>query len=185
MIRSFIGLPMPPHAVRALEALQTGLPVAREVPGENLHLTLVFLDDQPQAVLRALAEELDGLALPPVDLRLSGLDVLGGRQPGAIAVRADGGEALTVLQAKVARTVRTAGIPLERRRFRPHVTIFRLPQRLSPADTARIQAWLGASAGFDPVHCRIDSMVLYRSILAKSGALYDALADYPLDARTL
>ena len=109
MIRSFIGLPLPSGCTRALASLQAGLPVARTVPFDNMHLTLAFLGDQPQALLRGLCRDLGDLVVEPFVLRLAGLEVLGGKAPGAIAVKADGGEALDRLQAKVVRIVRGAG----------------------------------------------------------------------------
>lgn len=179
MIRSFLGLPVPDHAVRELSALQRGLPVARAVPPENLHLTLTFLGDQPEFMLRALAEELDGLPGTPFEIRLSGLTILGGKQPGVIAVNADGGSELTAIQARITRIARSVGIDLERRRFKPHVTIFRFPSHVAETETARIQAWLTAAADFNPISYRVDTFCLYESRLSKGGAAYHVLADFP------
>ena len=179
MIRSFVGLPLPPHATQALERLQGGLPMARAVPPENMHLTLAFLDDQPEVVLRTLSEELGALKIAPFDVCLSGVNVLGGKQPGAIAVDANGGDALISLQARVTRVVRETGIELERRKFRPHVTILRLPKRVETIERARIQDWIRYAAEFDPVSFSADSMGLFRSVLKKSGAEHDLLAEYP------
>jgi 2'-5' RNA ligase len=179
MIRSFIALPLPDHAAKELSALQRGLPVARAVQPENLHLTLAFLGDQRESTLRLLAEELADLGGRPLEISLSGLTILGGKQPGVIAVNADGGEVLNGLQARVARVVRSVGIDLERRRFRPHVTIFRFPPHVAQTETARIQAWLTAAAGFDPITYRVDTLCLYESRLSKSGTAYHVLADIP------
>lgn len=183
MIRSFIGLPLPDSAARELAKLQGGLPIARHVPRENLHLTLAYLDDQPEAVLRELAQTLGDMTVAPFDTRLSGLMLFGGKQPAAIAVGASGGKALATLQTRVARRVREAEIALERRRFRPHVTIFRLSKRVEQSETARIQAWIDSAPGFEPITFQADRMTLYRSRLAKDGASYEALADYPFEAR--
>jgi 2'-5' RNA ligase len=185
MIRSFIALPLPSATAYALEALQRGLPLARPVPAEDMHLTLAFLDDQPEHLLREVAEALDTIHAAPVAVRLSGITVLGGKHPGAIAVNADGGEALERLQARVARTVRDAGLELERRRFRPHVTIFRLSKRAETIETARIQSWIDRNGQFPAMEFTAPEMVLYRSILHKSGAAYDRLAEYPLMPREI
>lgn len=185
MIRSFVGLPLPAQATRALEALQNGLPAARAVPAEDMHITLAFLDDQPEAVLRALAEELGDMKTLPFQIVLSGIKLLGGRRPGAVAVNADRGEALAALQARVVRTVHGAGIDLERRRFKPHVTIFRLPRQLELTETSRIQTWISNTACFAPISYPVDRMMLYRSRLAKTGATYDVLAEFPFETRGL
>lgn len=182
MIRSFIGLPLPDHVADRLEDLQEGLPIARAVPRENLHLTLVFLDAQPEPVLQDLCETLSEMKSPAFDLRLSGLTVLGRRESGAIAVEAKGGEALSALQARVSRRAEMAGIELERRRFRPHVTIFRLPKRAETEAQAKIQRWIDGAAGFEAIMFRVDRFALFRSILSKHGAVYDELCEFPLTA---
>lgn len=180
MIRSFIGLPLPDLAADRLEDLQDGLPIARAVPRENLHLTLCFLDDQTQPALEMLCEILAELRAPPFDLRLAGLTILGRKEQGAIAVGADGGTDLRNLQSRVARRVEMAGIDLERRRFRPHVTIFRLPKRAATERQARIQRWIDTKAGFEPITFRVDRLALFRSILTRQGAVYDPLCEFPL-----
>lgn len=185
MIRSFVGLPVPPGAVRKVEVLQDGLPTARAVLPEHLHLTLAFLDDQPQGALREVAAALDEVRSGPIGISLSGIKLMGGRQPAAIAIGADGGDALIRLQARVAHAIRSVGIELERRRFRPHVTIFRLSKRVARDDAPRIQTWINAVAPFDPISYTVDTMSFYRSILSKSGAVYDVLADYPLIGRDI
>lgn len=179
MIRSFLALPLPDHAAKELSALQRGLPVARAVPPDNLHLTLAFLGDQPELMLRALAEELADLPVTPFEIRLSGLTILGGKQPGVIAVNAHGGQDLSTIQARVNRIVRSVGIDLERRRFRPHVTIFRFSTHVAQTETTRIQSWLTAAADFSPISYRVDTLCLYESRLSKSGAAYHVLADFP------
>lgn len=179
MIRSFIALPLPAGCTRTLEALQGGLTVARPVPSENMHLTLAFLGEQPEADLRALCIELGDIRVEPFEITLSGMQFLGGKDSGIIAVEADGGEPLTRLQAKVTRIVREAGITLNRQKFRPHVTIFRLSKTASEFERLRIQAWLDARGGFAPITANLKEMALFRSVLKRHGATYDVLADFP------
>lgn len=180
MIRSFIGIPLSDHAADRLEAMQDGLPLARAVPRENLHLTLAFLDEQPEPVLADLSEMLSDLRSPVFALRLAGLTILGRKEQGAIAVGADGGEELRALQARVARRAEMSGIELERRRFRPHVTILRLPKRANNQEQAKIQAWIDRTAGFEPIEMNVARFALFRSVLTKHGAIHDTLCDYPL-----
>ena len=180
MIRSFVGLPLPDRVARKLETLQTDLPVARAVLPENLHLTLAFLDDQPRAALSELSGSLEVVEAETFSIRLSGLSILGGKRPAAIAVNADGGEELLRLQAKVARAVRDCGINLARCRFRPHVTIFRLAKGAENTEFRRIQGWVDTLASYEPIKFECDRMTLYRSVLRRSGAIYDILAEYPL-----
>lgn len=179
MIRSFLGLPLPQATTRQLESLQNGLPVARPVPAENMHVTLAFLDDQPRATLEELAAALDEMRWDALEIRLSGIQLLGGKQPSAIAVGADGGGELDRLHARVVRLCRETGLDLQRRKFRPHVTVFRMSKGAETAAHPRIQSWITDNARFEPMTFMAESLALYRSILHKSGASYDILAEFP------
>ena len=56
-MRCFLGLALPDPVLDLLERLQEDIPVGRLVPCENLHITLSFLEDQPEARLEALHQE--------------------------------------------------------------------------------------------------------------------------------
>jgi len=60
-MRAFLALDIPENTVAALTRLQTAIPFGRPVPEDNLHLTLAFLDDAPEAELEDLHELLTGL----------------------------------------------------------------------------------------------------------------------------
>ncbi len=178
MIRSFIGIPIPPDTAQELAPLQFSCPLGKPVMAENLHLTLAFLDDQPEQVLRDLHDSLADISTASFSMRLSGIEVLGGHWPGAVAISADGGEALTALFRKITHAVRDAGIPLPRRRFRPHVTLNRINRDPDPAGRAKLQEILEtAQAG--PVDFRANQFELVQSRLTANGAIYETLAEYP------
>ena len=179
MIRSFVGLPIPDETIRSFTRLQHGLSTARPVPEENLHLTLAYLDDQPESLLRELAEILDTIPPAPFEIRLKGVKLMGGKAPGALAVEADGGDPLVRLQSSVVRAARDVGIELERRKFRPHVTIFRFSRTAEATDSERIQAWITEYGQFPPFSFVAESLTLYRSTLGPGGAVYDVLEDFP------
>lgn len=179
MIRSFIGIPIPSSTAQELEPLQFSCPLGKPVRAENLHLTLAFLDDQPEPVLRDLHEGLIEISTASFNIRLSGIDVLGGHWPGAIAISADGGEILSALYRKIVQKVRDTGIPLPRRRFRPHVTLNRINRDPDPAGRAKLQEFL-ETADPGPVEFCADHFELVQSRLTPNGAIYEALAEYPL-----
>lgn len=180
MIRGFVGLSIPTSTARALEALQQGLPFARSVAPDNLHLTLAFLDDQPEHVLRELAEELGDIPGQPLALRLSGVALLGGPYARAIAVEVQPNEGLKQLQTQVSRRVSAVGIALGRRTFRPHVTLFRLSKRQTPSERDKIQDWLMRNGRFPTIEFEAREMALFESQLSSNGAQYSPLATYEL-----
>ena len=177
-MRAFLGLPVPEAWLDPLLDMQERLPVGREVAEENLHLTLAFLDDQPERALEALHEGLAARRLGRCALRATGIGALGERKPRAVALEVARVPGLEALHAAALAAARGAGIDLARRRFRPHVTLARLGA-LGEAEAARLAAAL-ARMPAPPAEAEAERMVLWRSTLRPEGATYDALAEYPL-----
>lgn len=171
-MRAFVAIPPDEDAADALEAVQRGLPVGRPVPRDSFHLTLAFLGDQPQHALSALDDELLAIRVRPFTIVLQGLGMMG---EAVVHAEAALSPPLDTLQAAVARAARQAGITLERRRFRPHVTIARL-KGWDP----RIGDWIAARAGFS-ARMQVGAFSLFRSDLRPDGARYTELATYPLE----
>ncbi|MBV2359299.1 RNA 2',3'-cyclic phosphodiesterase [Thalassococcus sp. CAU 1522] len=177
-MRAFVALPLPDALIDPVQAIQARLPAGRAVPQDNLHLTLAFLDDQPEDALAEIDFGLSALRAAPVPLRLAGLTSFGGDHGQALALIADPDPALIALHDAVRRAVMAAGVTLPRRRFRPHVTIARLRR----GDTARpdMQAALATQAGVALPPALADRLALVGSTLAPGGARHEILATYPL-----
>ncbi len=182
MIRSFVALPMSGEAARALRGRQSPIPGARSVPEDDFHLTLAFLGDQPEAHLRSFVRELCELAArtDPIAISLVLPDLLGGKSPRAITVAAEKSSALLAFQSRLEHILREGGLDLARRRFRPHVTLYRLPNTPAPGTPGAIQAWLDGQAGAGPISFRAASFRLYGSQLTPEGPIYSTLAEFPL-----
>lgn len=158
--------------------MQAEAPLGRPVDEENLHLTLAFLDEVEGPLLaevsRALSEEVHAA---PFEVRVSGLDCFGGKNPRLVFAQVAESAALTSLHHQVRRALRRAGLDLPRRRFRPHVTLLRL-RRLGPGEQLSLARFLSAQridARFEA-----DRFALYSSVLMPDGPVYAELAEYPL-----
>ena len=142
-------------------------PPARASAADKLHLTLLFMDGVDAAACPAL----DAIgarvaqASPAFDLCLDTVAVWPG---GGIAHLAPSTvpTALDTLHAALAAAVAGAGIPHDRRRFRPHVTV----ARRARADQA--------PPAFEPLRWHADSLVLVRSVLG--AGRYLVLGRWPL-----
>jgi len=169
VIRAFVAIPLPESLLPACRAAARVAISGRKVPEENLHLTLVFLGTQETRRLEDLAEALEVLRPPPVTVHLTGLDVLAGfKSSRHLVATVEPETGLTKLQDAVERAARRVGMALERRRFRPHVTLVR--DCLDPS----LPPWTPVPAA------SAHSVSLFRSTLKRHGAEYDALATYPL-----
>jgi 2'-5' RNA ligase len=177
-MRLFVGLDLPWAARRRLAMLGVGgIPGARWVPIENYHLTLRFIGEVPAH----RAEEID-LALGALRgrrfvLELSGVGTFakGGRDTTLWAgvVR---NPALEHLAGKIETALQRAGLPPERRRFTPHVTLARLDN--PPVD--KLAGFVQAHNLFRAGPIEVEHFTLFSSLLGKEASVYTAEVEYAL-----
>lgn len=127
-MRLFVALRPPPEALAHLEA---ALPQWPSAP-ERWHLTLAFLGevDAPP--------DLTGVGDGPLTLQLRGSGVFGRGGPVWVGVAGEL-DRLTALAAGVASTCRRQGHEVERRPYRPHLTV----GRRGHPDPSRLAAYEG------------------------------------------
>ncbi|MBZ4024026.1 RNA 2',3'-cyclic phosphodiesterase [Rhodobacter sp. TJ_12] len=179
-MRIFVGVMLAEALWAPVARLQAELGCGRAVDEENLHLTLAFLGDLDLPELDLVHEELSALTVAPFTVALAGLDPLGGAdRVETLVLNARPNPALEALQAKVAQAVRRAGVALERRRFRPHVTIARFGKGFGPGAAAKLGALLQARGDVVLPEWRVAGFSLIHSHLGRDGASYEVLADYP------
>jgi 2'-5' RNA ligase len=177
MIRLFVALALPQPLQLQLASLDGGVPGARWVKPEYRHLTLRFIGEVDRSIADDLDVVLGGIEAPSFELTLSGVGQFG--KPDAARILWAGVEpngALDHLQMKIEAAVARAGLPVEQRRFSPHVTLARL--RRAPGN--RIEQFVADHAGFRAEPITIDRFTLFSSFLSSSGAIYTPEAEYPL-----
>lgn len=176
-MRAFVALDLPEPLITAVARLQAGLDVGRRVPEENLHLTLAFLGEVPERVLNDVAEAMMSLAAPAVEITLTGLDVMGGAEPALVCATVEAVPALVTLQEKVMRLCRVAGVDLDRRRFRPHVTLARFSRSLNTKDDRDLRDYLKLNGRYRSETHLATRVTLYESHMTKDGSIYTPLSD--------
>jgi 2'-5' RNA ligase len=181
MMRVFVGLALPDEVVRTLTAAQAGLPAGRPVPPENLHLTIAFLGERPEPVVEDLHAALSRIGAPPVGLSLRGTGLFGGARPRILYADVAEAPGLGHLRRKVLTAAREAGIDTPRERFQPHVTLARLPRELPVEDVQRLEAFAVRRMDLAAGPVTIRAFALFESHLKGDGALYEVLAEYPLE----
>lgn len=179
MIRLFVGLELPERTRDRLAGLCSGVPGARWVAPENLHLTLRFIGEVDYDAAEEVDSALQRLQAPAFTMTLEGAGIFG--KPAAARVLWVGVrrcEPLIHLQAKVKASLRLAGLDEEERKFSPHVTLARL--RNAPA--ARLQRFVAANAHFLSEPVPVARFVLFSSLLTRDGAVYTPESYFPLTA---
>jgi 2'-5' RNA ligase len=193
-VRLFVAFELP-AAVRAaigrrLDELRGGLPRARWVRPESMHLTLKFLGEVDEAEVPGLGAELGPLcaAAAPMTARVDGAGCFPPARPARIAwlgleVEGPGGAGpgaggLAALQAAIDRAAaRLPGVERDRRPFSPHVTVARCDPPWPRPAAERFAAALGGPLG-EPF--ALDRAALVASRLGPGGARYSAVGTYPL-----
>lgn len=195
--RLFVAVYPPAEAVAHLTGFLAGLHLgraaaaavnARLAPPERWHLTAAFLGDVDEArvsdVDTALAKAVAGWDAPAPRVRLAGGGRFGRGRFSIVWTGVDGEvAALRALAQGVRRQLKRARLPLDRKPFRPHLTLARPGDRLSAAelaeDLAGLAAYQGPSwtieelrlirshLGPNPVHENLASFALPRSPVAE------------------
>lgn len=162
--RLFIGLWPTPAALEAVQAQRerwTWPPGARVVAPDKLHLTLHFLGDVAVARVPELIAALDEPA-PAFTLRLDAAKVW--RQGVAVLAPSAPPEALVALHDRLGATLRRLALPVEARRFRPHLTLARDARGATPP------------ASPEPIDWPVSAVRLVQSV----GGRYEVLAQWPV-----
>ncbi|MEM9725103.1 MAG: RNA 2',3'-cyclic phosphodiesterase [Pseudomonadota bacterium] len=182
-MRSFIAITLPDAVVEQLEDLQDGLRGATWSLSETFHITLAFLGDQPRRTLEDVDSHLIALDATAFDLTLASVGVFG-QTRASRSVHALVAEAspLSRLQAKVETAVRAASVPLESRRYIPHVTLGRWKR--GEVRSEELGAYLADNMRFKSDVFKVSRFTLFHSELGRSGAVHTALAEYELSANS-
>jgi RNA 2',3'-cyclic 3'-phosphodiesterase len=177
-MRLFVAITLPDPLRSRLCSLCNGLPGARWVAPENLHLTLRFIGEVEGHNAEDIDAALSGIRLPRFPLTLSGVgEFADGRRLRSIWVGVEPSEMLERLQAKVEQAVQRAGQPPEKRKFKPHVTLARFKSHPG----AKLQTYFSERSLFRAPPFEVSDFTLYSSYLAHEGAIYSPEAVYPLD----
>lgn len=176
MIRLFIGLDLPEDVARRLENLGGGIPGARWVAARNLHITLRFIGEVDEATAAEIDTVLAAVRAPGFALALDGFGTFGRGKPNHLWAAVERTPDLVHLQGRVETAMSRLGLGAEGRKYLPHVTL----ARLSDPPVHRVQDFIAGHSPFQVGPWPVEHFVLYRSHLGRSGAEYEALAEYPL-----
>ena len=176
MPRLFSGIEIPAHVRDTLARLNQPLPGARWIEPENYHITLRFAGDIDNHIATEFAHFLDDIEFPAFELRLSGTGVFGGDDPRQLWAGLEPSSELDALARTHERAARSAGLPPEPRKFKPHVTIARLKYS-SPDIVAR---YLQRNGGFRSEPFFVGRFALFSSKPMGGGGPYVVEETYTL-----
>ncbi|MCP4597080.1 RNA 2',3'-cyclic phosphodiesterase [Neptuniibacter sp.] len=164
-MRLFLAIDIP-ESIQDQIALLTcpELEQVRWTTSHQLHITLVFIGDQPQHRLDEIIEAVAEVQFTPFNLTLK---QIGHFRSGIIWLGVDENEQLQRLQKSLSHKIRGLGIKLEQRKFIPHLTLGRC-KKLTPEILETVASnGIGFETGFE-----VEAFQLKSSRLSPDGAIY-------------
>jgi 2'-5' RNA ligase len=160
-----------------LQELRPLAPLAKFVPAENLHLTLKFLGEVPQAKLDEARSVLSTIRSElPVTLEFRTLTFFPNqRHPKVLWVDVESAANLKSLAADIDRPRHTLGFPPETRVFTPHLTLARF---YKPGIPPELRAAVNDNASRSFGSLTTGDFHLIESKLKPSGAEYAILESF-------
>lgn len=178
-MRLFVGLAIPDDIAMRLAGLANGMPGARWIEPENMHVTLRFIGEVSRADAEDIDHELRRLSAKPFSFDITGMDTFGqGRKAHALYARVVLTPELEILQTRVEAAVARAGQPRETRKFKPHVTL----ARLKTASDIGVLSFIQAHNLFRAGPIAVDHFILYESHMGNGGSVYVPLTEYSLNS---
>ena len=176
MTRLFLAVELPPALRKQLAQLDPHIENLRWVSEENLHLTLLFLGALPTEIEHELRTALAALRVAPARVSVETMGTF--RNPGGTIVWAgipNPPAHLLELQRQLRDTAAALGISVEKRAYKPHITVARSRTRLP----TQFRAWLRGHEQEVFGSFEIQQVTLFSSRMEKHGPIYTSEGRYP------
>lgn len=176
--RLFLAIDAPAPLATALLGLMQPAAGFAWTPPDQLHLTLRFLGDTPEASIAPLCERLRAIRVARFLLPVGSLGVFPphGRARVLWCGIGAGQPRLHLLRQHIDDTILALGLAADQRRFVPHFTL----ARLGAAAQAQGPRWLDRHRGFSTAPFGVERFTLYAGELRPSGAVHTAIEEFPL-----
>ncbi|HEY8496702.1 MAG TPA: RNA 2',3'-cyclic phosphodiesterase [Limnochordales bacterium] len=178
-VRTFVAVPVDEAVRQGIARWQARLAAPgvdiKWVEPHNLHITLAFLGELERAAVARVEDAVVQACAGhrPFTLGFNGFGVFPDwRAPRVLWIGADqGAEELTALARSVCGALRAAGLSIDDRPYRPHLTVgrWRTPRGANAVRAAVAQA----ESGLPP--CRLDRVDVMASRLTPHGPVYTAI----------
>lgn len=176
-MRCFLAISVPDTLSDALLDLQDRVRNARWIDEASFHITLIFLGNCEPDQLDELHTGLSSIRMDSFELTPSGSGAFGKTKPNNLHIRFEECEPLRRLQLKAGRFAQAASIPIERRKFVPHITLARCSGGVIPAQA---KEWVERHHRFKADPFLVSAFSLYRSDIGNGPPVYTELARYEL-----
>ncbi|PCI60161.1 MAG: RNA 2',3'-cyclic phosphodiesterase [Kordiimonadales bacterium] len=175
MIRLFVGIELLPSLLGSLGLARGGVEGARWQSDEQLHLTLAFIGTVPVHTMREIEDELSRIRFNPFELTLEGVGMFGTTdQPKALWAGVADGTPLLHLHEKILNTLEQIDVTVDRRRYKPHVTLARFARGTKTC----FGDWVTSNGTLKSPPQIVDHFSLFSSTQTSEGPSYIAEARF-------
>ena len=187
--RVFLAIEISPALRASLQRPLDGLASLSESirvnPVERMHLTLHFLGHLPVPQVEDLSSRLAPIVEThhPIRLVARGVGAFPSVSRAQVVWAGISGTELprlVALQGDLSDRLRQAGVPVEDRRFRPHLTLARVHRLLRAAERRRLEAWSTTWREHELGALPVTEVRLMRSQLGAGPPRYSTLATFAL-----
>ena len=181
MLRLFIGITPPKEIAEQLYSLHGGLPLARWVPKEKLHLNLAFLGNIHENQANDVHDMLKQVQFPAFSMTFQGLGYFSdGDRPHHLWCDVQDKQPLQALHAKINKVVQDCHINNDRfRQFTPHLTL----ASLHGTSLTEVMSFIAANNLFKTDSFQVSNFSLISSHArdeGDAGKYYRIEDEYPL-----
>jgi len=177
MIRLFTAVEIPESIRQRMAVMCAGVPGARWVAPQNMHLTLRFIGEVDGGMAQDIAAALADIEAPAFEMELEGIGFFGsGKIPRSIHVNVARNPAVMHLRDKIESRLVRMGLAREERKFLPHITL----ARLKGTHNVRLGAYIEQNNLFRAGPIAVDHFTLFSSFHSHNGPIYRPEHVYPL-----
>jgi len=179
MVRLFVAAELPEEIRERFALAQEEVRRSRAritlVGTKEMHITLKFIGEVEGSRLPGITDALGEVTATPFTLDLGSVTLNSPRSPRVVWADVHDRGACRDLAAKIESALVPLGIPAEKRRFRPHITIARVRQ-FHPSLLEEVAA-ISTSC---PGTFIVDRFLLKKSELTTDGPVYTDIREYLL-----
>lgn len=177
MIRLFTAISLPDSIKQELQLISCGVPGARWMEEDQMHLTLRFIGEVESPLASEIQASLAEISFADFSIQLKGVGHFPPRgHPKILWAGVDPNQALRELKNRIDSALRRLGVESDPRKYHPHITLARL--REAPED--RVGQWIVHHGLFSCPAFPAEAFHLLASSLYGDGARHSIEGTYPL-----
>lgn len=175
-MRCFVAVKMPIEFSRRICELSKefkGLVHFRPVKSENMHITLLFLGEQNEAVVKDIKKAMDRIRLSPFEILFDEVGFFGSRNFPKVIFLKGYSEYLLKIQQDMKNEFERVGFNFDKKPFRIHLTLLRV-KKLYDKD-AFLYKINSINKLFKREEVKFDTIHLIKSTLTPEGPEYETI----------